>query len=132
MSGFNLIGLYGVFAAISIAANLGFQWISVNLYAGTYKVPVSMLIGTAAGLAIKYVLDKHWIFRHTTANAGKEVKTFALYAGMGIVTTAIFWCTESAFHWVFGSEAMRYLGGLIGLVIGYAVKYQLDKNLVFR
>ena len=27
---------------------------------------------------------------------------------------------------------MRYLGGVIGLMIGYIIKYQLDKRYVFR
>jgi putative flippase GtrA len=50
---------------------------------------------------------------------------------MGIVTTAIFWITETAFwlHWQ--TEAMRELGAVIGLMIGYTVKYQLDRRFVF-
>lgn len=27
---------------------------------------------------------------------------------------------------------MRYLGGVLGLAIGYVIKYELDKRFVFR
>jgi hypothetical protein len=27
---------------------------------------------------------------------------------------------------------MRYLGGILGLIIGYLMKYRLDKRYVFR
>ena len=60
-----------------------------------------------------------------------EAQTFALYTAMGLATTAVFWGTELAFHWAFGTDAMRYLGGVLGLVAGYGLKYQLDKRYVF-
>jgi hypothetical protein len=51
---------------------------------------------------------------------------------MGIATTAIFWGFEFGFNHAFQSKEMRYLGGLIGLAIGYWTKYHLDKRYVFR
>ena len=51
---------------------------------------------------------------------------------MGVFTTAIFWSTELAFHLIFQSAELRYLGGIIGLAIGYLTKYELDKRFVFR
>ena len=50
---------------------------------------------------------------------------------MGVFTTAIFWGTEYAFHLIFTTDAMRYIGGVLGLTIGYYIKYQLDKRFVF-
>jgi len=50
---------------------------------------------------------------------------------MGVITTSIFWVTEYAFHLFFASEPMRYLGGVIGLAIGFYFKYRLDKKYVF-
>jgi positive regulator of sigma E activity len=50
---------------------------------------------------------------------------------MSIFTTAIFWVTEYAFHLIFAAESMRYVGGVIGLAIGFYVKYRLDKKFVF-
>ena len=47
-------------------------------------------------------------------------------------TTAIFWGFEYGFWLAFGTARMRYLGGVIGLVIGYVTKYHLDKHFVFN
>ncbi len=56
---------------------------------------------------------------------------FVLYSFMGVFTTAILWGTEYAFHLIFADDFMRYAGGVLGLTIGYYVKYQLDKRFVF-
>ena len=50
---------------------------------------------------------------------------------MGIVTTLIFWGFEFSFGYFFETKQLRYLGGVIGLSIGYLAKYQLDKRYVF-
>jgi len=42
-----------------------------------------------------------------------------------------FWAVEYAFHLTFVTDAMRYVGGVIGLAIGFHVKYKLDKKFVF-
>ena len=51
---------------------------------------------------------------------------------MGVFTTLIFWSLEFGFTLLFQTKEMRYLGGIIGLAIGYFTKYQLDKRFVFR
>jgi len=51
---------------------------------------------------------------------------------MGLATTLIFWGFEFSFHYFFETKEMRYLGGVIGLAIGYLTKYHLDKRFVFR
>jgi putative flippase GtrA len=123
--------LYAVFAAISTGANIGCQALVVWGYSGPSAVPLSILAGTAVGLPIKYVLEKRYIFRFSAANLTHDSKLFVLYSLMGILTTALFWGIEFAFHQAFNSDAMRYLGGLIGLTLGYLLKYQLDKRFVF-
>lgn len=50
---------------------------------------------------------------------------------MSVLTTVLFWCSEYVFHHFFGTDAMRYLGGVVGLAIGYFIKYNLDKRFVF-
>lgn len=124
--------LYALFAALSILVNIGTQVASMALYRGPWAVPLSMLLGTAVGLVAKYLLDKRWIFAWVARDRSHEARTFGLYTMMGLVTTAVFWGTELGFHWLFGSDAMRYLGGVLGLVAGYALKYQLDKRYVFK
>ncbi|VTQ57209.1 GtrA-like protein [Stenotrophomonas maltophilia] len=91
-----------------------------------------MLIGTAVGLVTKYVLDKKFIFLYASESANQEAKTFLLYSVMGLATTAVFWATEYAFELAFDSDSMRYVGGVIGLIAGYIIKYHLDKRLVFK
>ncbi|WP_372015814.1 GtrA family protein [Pseudoxanthomonas sp. 10H] len=126
-----IASLYALFAALSIAVNIGTQVAAMALYAGPGAVPLSILAGTATGLVAKYVLDKRWIFAHVSRDRLHEARTFALYTGMGVVTTLVFWGTELAFHLLFASDAMRYLGGVAGLVVGYALKYRLDRRWVF-
>ncbi|HSB97219.1 MAG TPA: GtrA family protein, partial [Spongiibacteraceae bacterium] len=60
-----------------------------------------------------------------------ETRTFVIYTFMGAFTTLIFWGFEFGFHYLFQAKELRYLGGVIGLAIGYATKYQLDKRFVF-
>jgi len=123
--------LYAFFAVLSIAVNIGTQMLSVALYHGRWAIPLSIAAGTATGLVSKYVLDKRWIFRHVSRDRSHEARTFVLYTAMGAVTTVVFWGTELAFHLVFHSDALRYLGGVIGLVVGYVLKYWLDRRYVF-
>ena len=123
--------LYALFAALSILVNIGTQAAAMALYRGPWAVPLSIAAGTATGLVAKYLLDKRWIFSWMARDRRDEAQTFALYTVMGLATTALFWGTELAFHRAFGTDAMRYLGGMLGLVAGYALKYRLDKRYVF-
>lgn len=123
---------YVLFAIVATAANIGAQDISIRLYDGLFHVVASVFIGTLVGLVVKYVLDKRYIFRFQTRNAAHDGKTFGLYTVMGIVTTVIFWGVEFGFDHIFGTKEMRYVGAVIGLAIGYVIKYRLDKAFVFR
>jgi putative flippase GtrA len=98
---------------------------------GESSVIVALVIGTLAGVLVKYSLDKRYIFRYRASSAVHEVRTFMVYALLSGVTTIIFWGFELGFGAVFQSAAARYLGGGIGLVIGYFVKYALDKKYTF-
>lgn len=126
-----IAGLYAVFAVLATAVNIGTQALVIWLYAGAYAVPLSVLMGTAAGLPVKYVLEKRHIFSFEADNLAHDGRMFVLYSTMGVFTTALFWGVEWVFHVVFGTDAMRYLGGAIGLTLGYAIKYHLDKRYVF-
>ncbi|MDD5365278.1 MAG: GtrA family protein [Gallionellaceae bacterium] len=123
--------LYTVFAALATGVNLGSQAVVIWLYGGRHAVELSILAGTASGLPVKYILEKRHIFGFRTENLAHDGRLFILYSGMGVFTTALFWGIEYAFHLAFGSDAMRYLGGVIGLTLGYVIKYRLDKRYVF-
>jgi putative flippase GtrA len=123
---------YALLAMIATATNIGAQDLTVRLYSGTYAVLLSVAVGTGVGLIVKYVLDKRYIFRFRAKNVAHDSRTFVLYTLMGLATTVIFWGFEFGFNAVFQTKEMRYLGGIIGLAIGYLTKYHLDKRFVFR
>ena len=123
--------LYSLFAAFSIAINIGFQIMSICLYTGHYTVEVSIIVGTAVGLPFRYLLEKRYIFAFKCKDIAQDARLFILYTLMAVVSTAIFWSVEYAFHLIFATFTMRYVGGMIGLATGFYFKYQLDKNHVF-
>lgn len=123
---------YFIFALIATAANICTQDLFVHAYGGGLQLLVSVIVGTGVGLVVKYLLDKKYIFRFHTRSVAHDTRTFMLYTVMGLATTVIFWGFEFGFHHLFETREMRYLGGVIGLGIGYFVKYHLDKRYVFR
>jgi len=126
-----LVFKYALFAAVSTGVNLILQYITHHFYNGFGALYVAMFVGTLAGLVAKYFLDKKFIFYHTPIDKKDDAKKFGLYTLMGIFTTAIFWGTEIGFDMYFENESAKYIGALIGLSIGYIIKYFLDKKYVF-
>lgn len=126
-----LIFKYSSFALISTLFNMLFQYFSFKLYSGFASIYLALFMGTLAGLIVKYLLDKKFIFHHVSSCTKDDVKSFGLYSLMGIFTTVIFWGMEIGFDIIFDDENAKYIGGLIGLAIGYVIKYFLDKKYVF-
>ena len=126
-----IAALYSLFASLSTVVNIGSQMLSMLIYSGVYTVEISIFIGTLAGLPLRYFLEKRYIFSFQSKNIKHDGQLFILYSFMGVFTTAIFWGTEYAFHLIFTTDVMRYIGGVLGLTIGYYIKYQLDKRFVF-
>jgi len=133
-----LTAAYAFFAAIATAANLGAQWGVLRVWRlamgprDAFALIVAMACGTALGLAIKYGLDKRFIFRDRSTGARVHARKFGLYSAMGLVTTAIFWTSELVANRIDPTGSLIYLGGAIGLTVGYLVKYQLDRRFVFQ
>jgi putative flippase GtrA len=126
-----LVIRYAFFAIMATLANLAIQ--RAVLWFGDSSTLFALAVGTgtATGLLIKYILDKLWIFEDISAGLKVSVKKFLLYTAMGIVTTAIFWGVETAFWLFWQTDMMRELGAVIGLSIGYLIKYRLDRRYVF-
>jgi len=122
---------YSIFALISTIFNLLFQYVSFEIYDGIASLYVAMFVGTLAGLVAKYILDKKFIFYHTPKDKKDDAKKFVLYSLMGVFTTIIFWGTEIAFDALLTIPNAKYIGAIIGLSIGYVIKYFLDKRFVF-
>lgn len=121
------------FAVAAIVINLLSQN-TVLLVAGGYWFGIYLAIafGNASGLVFKYICDKYWVFDDPGMTLAGDSRKFALYAAFGVFTTLIFWGVELAFHYAFQSAFMTNLGAVIGLGIGYVVKYNLDKHVTFR
>ena len=92
----------------------------------------ALVVGTLGGLIVKYLLDKYFIFNSVSASLNKEFKKFSIYTILGATTTLIFWFTETTFYLIYKTHLAREIGALIGLTVGYYVKYNLDKKFVFN
>jgi hypothetical protein len=122
---------YAAVAAIATAVNIACQALAILLYHGPFNVAASVIAGTAAGLPVKYLLEKRHIFGFEADDWAHDGRLFVMYVFLGIFTTLLFWGIEYLFHAAFRSDAMRYLGGAIGLALGSFIKYHLDKRFVF-
>ena len=124
--------IYTLVSALATVANIATQALVVALYEGAFAIQLSVLLGTATGFPIKYVLEKKHVFEFQADNLAHDTRLFILYGFMGVFTTLIFWGVEWAFQVLFQTDAMRYVGGAIGLTVGSFIKYHLDKRFVFK
>jgi putative flippase GtrA len=127
----NIFLKYILFCIVAAFVNLATQRISLKIIFVDHYF-VALLIGTLSGLFTKFFLDKNYIFNDFDHSLKNNSKKFTLYSFNGICTTFIFWGTESLFYFVFATDFARELGAVIGLSIGYVLKYRLDKKIVFK
>ncbi len=127
-----LVFRYALFAVIATLANLGAQRVVLSFREDGAALLVAIAVGTGVGLVVKYLLDKRWIFLDASTGARAHGKRFSRYTLTGVFTTAIFWGMETVFWMIWQTDLMRELGAVIGLAIGYVVKFQLDKRFVFE
>lgn len=126
-----LIRRYALFAVIATVANLAVQRLVLMLGDTAVWFMLAVAAGTLVGLVIKYALDKRWIFFDLQTGVKAHGQKFTLYTAMGLITTAIFWGAEAAFWFTWRTDVMREIGAVIGLTIGYIIKYNLDRRYVF-
>ena len=126
-----LVFRYVVFAILATLVNLIIQRFVLWFDDGSVIFFFALAAGTAMGLLVKYFLDKYWIFGDLSVGAIEATKKLSLYTLMGIFTTAIFWGTETLFWLIWRTDLMREIGAIIGLSVGYFVKYHLDRRYVF-
>lgn len=144
-----ILRLYAAFAVLSTIANIGTQmavlhfWGDRNILLGKLipdwpALPregllMSIAAGTIIGLLVKFYLDRTFIFNSVTqAKTGARLAEFALYCCTAIITTLVFWGFEIAFEQIFQTAFMRYTGAVLGLTVGYLLKFFLDWKYVFR
>lgn len=126
-----LILRYAAFAVLATLANLATQRFVLLAGQTPGHFGVAIAAGTIVGLFIKYIFDKRWIFYDIETGARAHGYKFTLYAGAGLATTAIFWGAELAFWLIWQTDTMREFGAVLGLSVGYVVKYNLDRRFVF-
>lgn len=126
-----LVLRYAVFAVVATIANLATQRLVLQYGDTALYFAVAVGAGTIVGLVIKYALDKRWIFYDLETGVKNHSRKFSLYTAMGLVTTAIFWGTETAFWLFWQTDLMREFGAVLGLSVGYIIKYNLDRRFVF-
>lgn len=126
-----LILRYSAFAVLAVLANLATQRGVLSLGDPNRLYLPALILGTGVGLVVKYMLDKRWIFSDLSRGLQAHSRKFSLYTATGVITTAVFWGIETAFWLIWQTDLMREVGALLGLAIGYAVKYPLDRRYVF-
>lgn len=129
ISGPQIFWRYVAFCILAMLANLGAQavaheWLSAPDW-------LSIGTGTGAGLVLKYMLDRNYIFYANKLNVSDDLKRFGVYTLFGLFTTLIFWSIEWFFIQTFSHPSARYIGGALGLSIGYLAKYIMDRRWVF-
>ena len=126
------LSLYVLFAVIATATNLAVQRTILSFNNSNLNFIFALFLGTLVGLLIKYFLDKNWIFFDNTKGLKSQIRNFRAYTIMGIVTTIIYWVIETTFWLIWQKDNIRECGALLGLSIGYIIKYKLDKKFVFQ
>ena len=132
MTARRLVFLYVCFAVFATLVNLLTQNASFMIYDGDQALWLASGAGTVTGLVTKYLPDKRWIFFDLATGAAQHARKFSLYTLMGVLTTLIFWGSEVAFHEIFRTPFWRDVGAVLGLAVGYTIKYRLDRRFVFR
>ena len=121
---------YALFAAVSTLVNLGTQEFVLRAFP-VLPLTVAIVAGTLVGFALKYVLDKRWIFFDGYDGHAREARKVVLYGLFSIVTTLVFWGFELSFWAIWRTATAKYAGAVLGLAIGYTAKYVADRHLVF-
>jgi putative flippase GtrA len=122
---------YVVFAGIATLANLATQEAVVRI-TPLSPLALSILMGTATGFILKYLLDKKWVFDDGYSGHRQELQKIVLYGVFSVFTTLVFWSFEVAFWVIWRTDFAKYTGAVIGLAIGYAAKFVLDRAFVFK
>ncbi len=140
--------LYIIFAIICTLLNIGSQWLmqflledieifNLGLYYDKefafklYDV-IKIIIGTAIGFFVKFLLDKLIVFKDKHKSKTHTAKQVIIYGSFAVFTTLIFWSFQILFKFIFIFSYSEYIGAAIGLAIGYTIKFFLDRAFVFK
>lgn len=137
--------LYIAFAFISIVINISVQIIAEVMmsifdidffqqiiYGNiTYGLGLKVLCATIVAFLFKFLIDKRFIFQNKKDGITKNISQLLVYGFFAIFTTLIFWGTVFIFKLFLEKIIWEIVGSLIGLSVGYTLKFFLDKKFVF-
>lgn len=137
---------YILFAVISVVLNMLIQLTVYNLltltgldllYISIYKnidilTFIKMGTATVGAFVFKFFVDKLFIFKDRTENISAGLLQVIIYGLFAVFTTAIFYASQLSFKLLFVFDYSEYIGGALGLTLGYTVKFLLDRKYVFN
>ena len=122
---------YIVGALGAIVCNLGLQRVIFAIAPNQDGIlMIALAVGTAGGLCVKYAWDLCVVFSWAKPQ-WRNPQQFASYGLTGVLTTLIFWGFESLAWLASGNHLIREAGALIGLSLGYWIKFVIDRRFVF-
>ena len=122
---------YLILCFFAIFLNIVSQQIFLLFFAGPYSIEISILIGTIMTFFLRFYLEKNFVFLKDKFSFKTESMLY-MYFVSSIFTTLIFWIFEYSFHLFFDTDFLRYIGATIGLLVGFYIKYKIDKGLTFN
>lgn len=130
---------YFFFAAIAILLNtliftLLYEWaqaVVADRFWLALAEYAAKSCGIVAGFALKYFLDKNYVFADEKKERRQEAKQIGLYGLFSVFTTLLTFALAEVGERLMHHRYEATIGWLFGLVVGYTTKYYLDKNFVF-
>jgi putative flippase GtrA len=123
---------YAGFALLSIAINWLMQFCMLRAVPGAGAIYAALIAGTGAGFGAKYLLDRNYIFYHTSSGAAQEIWVMALYLGTSVLMTGLYLTSQGIVYYKYGECALYYITGTLVLICGYTTKFILDGHFVFK
>ncbi len=131
----NQIFLYWFFVVLSIALNISIQEIVFFLESKDSILQasmVAMIIAIIITFIFKYIADKKYVYKYEIEKM-YDKKSLVFYLIFSLFTTFLFFVVELFFIFVLKDiEFKKEIGATLGLLIGYIIKFILDKNITFK
>jgi len=128
---------YMAYSFLTLILNIGIQSITLNITGrSTEAVILAIVVATVVSFVVKFFIDKNIIFKTKKGHQNERRKQVLLYAVFSIGTTLIYILVEMIFHFSFDSadlyEKKEEIGAIIGLLMGYSIKYIVDMKITFK
>ena len=124
----NPLFLYYAFALVAVGLNVLVQHLVFISLTHSHAIFIAMLIGAAVALVAKYFLDRKFVFLKTSSANRRELFWYALTGGL---ITIVFFVAEYVIWDAYKTGLARDIGIVVGMLLGYTLKYFIDKHLVF-